>query len=495
MIDFAQSVSDQFIDQWLSRTEPTSAVPIWRSFPGPQTLASESLADELLYGGAAGGGKTDLLLGLAASQHRRSIIFRREFPQLKGIFDRAHEIIGDRGRFNATAGVYRLHDGRMIEFASCPHEWDVQRFQGRPHDFIAFDEASQFSRSQYRFLIGWNRSTTPRQRCRVLLATNPPTNPEGRWIVEEFAPWLDDHYPDPAEPGELRWYSVIDGKLEWFNTSDPVTTSTGEVVRPRSRTFIPARLDDNPALRDTGYKAVLQGMPEPLRSQMLYGDFNAGTEDDEWQVIPTAWVRAAQKRWTADGGQGRTMATMGVDPARGGKDQTAIACRYGTWVAPLLVYPGESTPDGPKVAQLASKALLGHNPEVRIDVIGIGASVYDTLKAFGEEGSFQVMPINFAAASEHQDRTRNIEFVNIRAAAYWQLREALDPDKGDDIALPPDNALLADLCAARWQPTPRGIKIESKEDIIARLGRSPDRADAVVLALYQPRAKRRFMIA
>ena len=128
-------------------------------------------------------------------------------------------------------------------------------------------------------------------------------------------------------------------------------------------------------------------------------------------------------------------------------------------------------------------------------MIGIGASVYDTVKNYANQGAFPVIPINFAAASDHQDRTRNIEFCNVRAAAYWQMREALDPDTGDDLALPPDNALLADLCAARWQPTPRGIKIEAKADIIERIGRSPDRADAVVLAHYQAKPKRRFRIA
>jgi hypothetical protein len=75
--------------------------------------------------------------------------------------------------------------------------------------------------TQYRFIIGWNRTDDPRQRCRVVAAGNPPTTPEGRWVVEEWAPWLDGNHPDPAAPGELRWYTYLDGELAWFRTGEP----------------------------------------------------------------------------------------------------------------------------------------------------------------------------------------------------------------------------------------------------------------------------------
>src|SRR5262249_48953540 len=153
-------------------------------------------------------------------------------------------------------------------------------------------------------LIGWNRTEDPRQRCRVVATGNPPTTPEGRWVVEEWAPWLEANHPNPAEPGELRWYTVVDEKLVWLRSAKPILHK-GERLVPRSRTFIPARVQDNPVYMQTGYIAVLQGMPEPLRSQMLYGDFNAGMQDDPWQVIPTAWVQAAQARWRPDGKRGQ----------------------------------------------------------------------------------------------------------------------------------------------------------------------------------------------
>jgi len=88
-----------------------------------------------------------------------------------------------------------------------------------------------------------------------------------------------------------------------------------------------------------------------------------------------------------------------------------------------------------------------------------------------------------AERSDESDRSGRLSMVNVRAAQYWAMREALDPELGDGLELPPDPELLADLTAARWRLTPRGIQIESKDDIIARLGRSPDCADAVVMAL------------
>lgn len=443
--------------------------------PGPQLRAYLSEADELYYGGAAGGGKTDLLLGLSITQHRKSIIFRREYPQLRDIVERSREIIGVQGSFNANENTWRLKDGRKVEFGAVQYEDDVQRYQGRPHDLKAFDELPHFSESQYRFLIGWNRTTIKGQRSRVLAAGNPPTSAEGEWVIRRWAAWLDGQHPRPAKPGELRWYAMVKGEEVERENGDPFDYD-GATIKPRSRTFIPARLKDNPYLMQTGYEAVLQGMPEPLRSQMLYGDFTAGGEDHPWQVIPTTWVRAAQARWTAQQPEGAQTA-VGVDVARGGKDKTVLARRFGKWFAPLEKHPGESTPDGPTVARLVISALMAGG-YANIDTIGVGASVYDQCCGL----KVTVNSIVFSEGIDRLDRTGVLRFANLRAWAYWSMREALDPNTGDNIALPPDQELLADLCAPHWSMRVSGVLVEAKEDIIKRIGRSPDSGDAVVLA-------------
>ena len=74
-----------------------------------------------------------------------------------------------------------------------------------------------------------------------------------------------------------------------------------------------------------------------------------------------------------------------------------------------------------------------------------------------------------------------LEFANRRSEAWWKFREALEPDSGEDIALPPDAELMADLTAPTYEVDTQGIRIERKEKIIKRLGRSPDCGDAVVM--------------
>lgn len=453
----------------------------WTSLPGPQSLAYYSEADELFYGGQAGGGKTDLLLGLAATAHQYSIIFRREYPQLKGLIHRGKEIIGKKGRYNSTEKIWRIGDRRIIELGAVQYENDVEKFQGRAHDLKAFDELTHFTKQQYKFLTGWARTSDPNQRVRIVATGNPPTTAEGRWVIEYWAPWLDDKHPNPAVPGELRWFVVIDGEDTEVNGPEPIKHE-GEILQPRSRTFIPASVDDNPYYAATGYKSVLQSLPEPLRSKLLYGDFKADIEDDPWQVIPTAWVEAAMERWTSSPPTA-IRHCVGCDPARGGQDKTVFAIRHGQWIAPLLKWAGKETPDGPTVAKLLLPELR-IKTTVNIDVVGIGGSVIDSLRQLEVSGAYG---LSGGASSDKTDRTGRLGFANKRAEWYWGLREALDPDHGNNVQLPPDRELLADLTAPKWSLSGWKIKVEAKEDIKSRLGRSPDCGDAVVYAFAESR--------
>lgn len=473
----------QEVDQLL-----TVDASIWSPLPGPQTMAYESQADIIGYGGAAGGGKSDLLCGLALTQHRVSAIFRREATQLTGIIDRLREIIGSNDGFNGQQKIWRM-DGRQIEFGSTPHAGDESKYQGRPKDFLGVDEATNFLESQVRFLMGWVRTTTPGQHCRTLMTFNPPTTAEGQWVIQFFAPWLVEEHPSPAKPGELRWFATIDGK-DTECGAEPFTHK-GELITPRSRTFIPSNINDNPYLVGTGYVAQLQSLPEPLRSQMLKGDFKAGVEDDPWQVIPTAWVKAAQDRWQPRDAK-LPMDSIGVDVSRGGRDETVISRRHGVWFDELLEQPGTASPDGPTVAAQVLAVRRDRAP-VHIDVVGWGASPYDFLVA----NQIQTIPVNGASGAIGSTNEGNLEFSNRRAEVWWRMREALNPLNPDPIALPPDPKLRADLCAPKWKLLHKGIQIEAKEDVIKRIGRSPDRGDAVCLANMvtakdDPAAEKRF---
>lgn len=456
----------------------------WEPQPGPQTAAFESPADITGYGGQAGGGKTDLIVGMAHRSHHRSIIFRREFAQMNGIEERCAEIYTPLGgRYNGQKHIWRLPNDRKVELGGVSQVGDEKKFQGRPNEFIAFDEATEFVESQVRFLLGWNRSSRG-YRCRVVMTFNPPTTAEGRWIIQFFGPWLDRKHPRPAAPGELRWFiSDNDGKDREVDGPALVEVN-GDMMQPLSRTFIPAKLDDNSFLRDTGYRAKLQALPEPLRSQMLYGDFDAGLEDDAMQLIPTAWVEKAMARWT-DKRPYLAMSAIGADIARGGRDKTVFSPRYGHWFDRQICIPGVQTPDGSAVVEKLIELKLIDAP-VNMDVIGVGTSPVD----IGKMHKLTIVPMNSAERDpDARDRSGKLPFANKRAEWYWGLRESLDPDLGDDLALPPDPELKADLTAPTWKLTPRGIQVESKDDIIKRLMRSPDKGDSLVYAAARtPRA-------
>lgn len=453
---------------------------LWRPLPGPQSAALQSKAHIVGYGGAAGGGKTDLACGLALTQHRKVGFFRLHATELTGVLDRFTEILGDRDGYNGRDGIWRTtrHDGVgvQIEFGSFPNVDDEKKYQGRPHDLLIFDEAANMREAAVRFLLGWLRTTVKTQRCRALLNFNPPTTAEGRWVVKFFAPWLERGHPNPAKAGELRWFATVDGEDLEVASPEPFEHQ-GETITPLSRTFIPSRIHDNPHLVGTGYMAQLQALPEPLRSQMLYGDFQAGMEDDPWQVIPTAWVEAAMDRWTRP----LVLAPMdavGIDVARGGKDQTILARRHGMWFDVPLVYPGSATPDGPTLAGLVVAAQRDQ-AMLYIDVIGVGSSPYDFLN----EMRMPVVGVNVSEAALRTDKSGRLRFRNQRSELWWRMRETLDPSANTGICLPKDPRLLADLCAPTWKLQAGTIAVASREDILATVGRSPDFASAYCLAL------------
>lgn len=208
--------------------------------------------------------------------------------------------------------------------------------------------------------------------------------------------------------------------------------------------------------------------------------------EDENSVIPLNWIEAANLRWerwreqTPVGEEGK-IEQIGLDVARQGSDQTVFAFRTGHIITELQKF---SKSDTMETAGRAVAYLNEHpNAQLIVDVIGIGAGVYDRTY---EQYPYRVSPFNAGESTTIMDKANVWGFVDQRTASWWILRELLDPANGLEICLPPDDELIGDLAAPRWKVVSNGkIRVESKEGIKERLRRSTDSADAVAQAFWE----------
>lgn len=210
----------------------------------------------------------------------------------------------------------------------------------------------------------------------------------------------------------------------------------------------------------------------------VLGEFHASDED---AVIPLAWLEAAIERWHEWDRTGRPDQGgpywVGTDVGRGG-DESVLAHRNG----PALWLEGHRRRD-----TMSTVAMLqGLEERPIIDVIGVGAGVYDRAREVGLKAVAYVG----SGKTPHRERSRKLGFANIRSAAYWNLRELLDPAFEPVLMLPPDDLMISDLTTPHWSVTtgvPPKIAVERKEDVVTKLGRSPDRGDAVAMAMWADR--------
>lgn len=224
------------------------------------------------------------------------------------------------------------------------------------------------------------------------------------------------------------------------------------------------------------------GEESAVYKNRVLGEFASSSEDT---LIPLSWVEAAVERWKAWQDEGAKeiagQRTLGVDIGRGG-DFSAVADREGCAIRGLVKWTNRDTMES--VGRVLAMDLNGR--EINVDVIGIGAGVVDRLREQGVD----VNGVNFGAATNKTDGSGEVEMLNVRAAAWWRLRELLQPPSVT--MLPDDDDLLGDLVAPRYGYTSSGkLKVESKDQIRKRLGRSPDIGDAIALAFWEPSAVQR----
>lgn len=310
--------------------------------PGPQTMFMTSPADIVIYGGAAGGGKTYALL-LEALRHKETkgfggVIFRKNYTQITaegGLWDASEKIfykVPDSSPRKTPKLHWKFDSGSKLHFAHIDKEEDLLAWQGTEIAYLAFDELTHFSQHQFMYMLSRNRST-----CGVRPYVRATCNPDSdSWVANFISWWIDQEtgYPIPERSGKIRWMVRLNETIYWADTKEnaiEIAMDNGiereqAETMPKSLTFIASKLQDNKILmkNDPNYLANLQALPVVDRERLLYGNWKikaaAGlmfkrTKVNLVEELPTDvifWCRGWDLAATSEDEKGNPAFTAGV---------------------------------------------------------------------------------------------------------------------------------------------------------------------------------------
>lgn len=263
-----------------SQYEPDEAQEvIFKPNAGPQTMFLSANEREVLFGGAAGGGKSyailaDALRDLPHPQFR-GLILRRTTEELRELVQKSQELYP-----KAIPGIkwserkmeWRTPSGGSLWMSYLERDQDVTRYQGQAFNYIAFDELTQWPTPYaWNYMRSRLRTTAPDLKTYMRATTNPGGQGHA---------WVKKMFVDPAVWGKAFWATDIETgeTLQWPKGH----AKTGPLFKRR---FIPSRLSDNPYLYESGdYEANLLSLPEAERKRLLEGDWDVmeGSAFTEW---------------------------------------------------------------------------------------------------------------------------------------------------------------------------------------------------------------------
>lgn len=259
----------------------------------------DSPADIALFGGAAGGGKSAALLIDFAKDRLRalpgysSVIFRRTYPMIRnegGLWDESSNFYPAIGGTPLESRLeWKFPTGSTIRFAHLQHDKNRFDWQGAQLCRIGFDELTHFSEEQFWYLLGRARTTLP-----ITPQVRATCNPDAEsWVADFIDWWIDaDGFAIPERSGVLRWFVRAGGEIKWGDTPEELGDRYPD-LQPKSFTFIPATLTDNPILlaNDPGYLANLQAQHPVERARLLYGNWRI--KADAGLVFNRQWFAIA----------------------------------------------------------------------------------------------------------------------------------------------------------------------------------------------------------
>lgn len=225
-----------------------------------------------MYGGQAGGGKSESLLVAPLRwvhlKNFRAILFRNTFDDIeKSLGERSEALYPEAfpgAQYNRAKHTWTFPSGAKVYLSYLANDADALAHKSQEYQFVGFDELTTFSRKQYTYLTSRLRSSKGIP-IRLRSATNPGDKGH-EWVFERFRAWLDPEYPNPAVGGEVRWFALVDDKEQEVPAGTPDA---------RSRCFIPASIRDNPILlqNDPSYLARLDELDPVERARLKHGNW------------------------------------------------------------------------------------------------------------------------------------------------------------------------------------------------------------------------------
>lgn len=424
----------------MSKEERKLAILEYKNTPG--------VYDSIVIGGAFGGGKTYgalVIFSTLALKYPGShwTIVRETLKRCKDTIlkDFLKFFNGIYATFNKSESLFTFHNGSQIQFKgeNLKEDADLDGYKSYSTNGFYIEQAEEVSNDFYEMALA--------RAGRHRIPNMPPA------IV------LSSVNPTPLWP-----------KSRWYDNQQAGTLELGTA-------YIPMRIIDNPTLyNDAAYMAKFDKMDRKTRKMYLEGDWSVLNEDEAWQIFSWEHMALAQKRQREAEDYGPCTA-IGVDPAFEGEDEMIIVPRHGKWVMKPIAQA--KTKSGKEIKDRIKDNMHNQHTAVNVDVTGVGQAVKEYADEFINFNS-----IVLGAKAMGRDETGLRTFANVKAKIAWYVRERLHPEHPEPIGLPDDPGAIADLAAMRYDDTAGKIKVQSKKEIKKRLGRSPDRGEAIIYSFY-----------
>lgn len=219
--------------------------------------------------------------------------------------------------------------------------------------------------------------------------------------------------------------------------------------------------------------------PNDLFRIKVLGMFPRVSEDT---LIPYEWIQLANERWK-EGTRSNEPARIGIDVAGMGRDSSTLCVRRGNRVDEIKQHLSHGQADHMHVVGMAVPYLKNRSNLAFVDTIGEGAGVYSRMDELGYTNAFSC---KFSEGAHRlTDETGQYTFSNMKAYLFWAVRDWLNPKNKHNAQLPPDDKLAEELTNIKWKFQSNGsIILESKDELIKRIKRSPDKADALANTFY-----------